>query len=121
MQQKDFILKQIEMLSLILLRLTKQLAISHNENDIDVANDTLLKNANINIPELVLIDKENLKAYLNEQNILTNSFIDLEKYLQQLAKFYNNPNSLLAEKYIQTAKYLSQLFEEETGNVYFGM
>lgn len=48
MQQKDFILKQIEMLSLILLRLTKQLAISHNENNIDVANDTLLKNAYIN-------------------------------------------------------------------------
>ena len=43
------------------------------------------------------------------------------KYLQQLATFYNNSNFVLAEKHIQTAKYLTQLFEEETGNVYFGM
>ncbi len=121
MQQKDFILRQIEMLRIILLRLTGQLEVSHKENDIQLANNTLLKNSNINIQKLVLIDKQNLKEYLKEQNILTDSFMDLAKYLHRLAEFHSKSNKALAEKYIQSANNLIKLFEEETGNVYFGL
>lgn len=121
MHQKDYILRQIEMLSLILLKLTKQLDVSHNDHDVLEANDELLKNSNIDIQALILIPENELKDYLTQQDVLVDSFIDLAKYLRKLAAFSEHSNPTLVDSYKTTANSLVKIAEEETGNAFFGM
>lgn len=121
MYQKDFILRQIEMLSLILLKLTKQLEISHNENDVLEANDELFKSSKIDLNSLIIFSKNELKAYLTEQNVSIDSYIDLAKYLNKLANIFNKNNPALSKTYTATANKLVKIAEEETGNAFLSL
>lgn len=120
MLQKDLILRQIEMISIILLRLTKQLKDAPTFEDVLVDFETLKEKQNIDIQELITIPKADLKSYLTENNILSNSFIDLANYLKALYVYFKKTDKKLSNSYLKTAEYLTVLYEEETGNAFFG-
>ena len=116
MHQKDFILRQIEMLSILLRRFVSEINLTSTDKDIQTANDELLKKG-LNVLEI--LKQEELDNYLIKNRIPISSYCDIARYLNKVSIVYNSKNKTLSKSYLKSSKLLMNLFEEKTKSVFF--
>ena len=116
MYQKDFILRQIEMISILLRKFISETNLATTDDNIQKTNDELLKKG-LNILEL--LKQEDIDKYLKKNKIPLNSYYDIAKYLEKVSIIYKSKNIKLSQSYLKTSKKIMVIFEEKTNSIFF--
>ncbi|WP_196889888.1 hypothetical protein [Aureivirga sp. CE67] len=123
MEKRDLLKEEFEQLGKVLGEIFSNfMKLKEKGNasiSINTSNENLKKELDLNISEILELNKQKLKEYLKEKKINLENIEILSKYFEEVGVLNLKTNKVEAEKYLLKATELIEIFEEQTRRISF--
>ncbi len=123
MEQRDLLQDQIEQLGKVLAKIMADfLRLKANGNaavGIETSNELMKGQLDINIDQLITLDKSELQEYLNQRKLTESHLEMLSDYLKEIGIEKKKRNQALAEQYFNKAIELLTIADETSKTLSF--